>query len=152
METKEEKVVKESVKIISDEKLINAELEKVNLEKDLEKLEASTQRIYKDSYFQKLRNDKTINRDLSTNLKIRGYIRNSVFLPICKKVVKNYNQLNRSINKTKQTDEFKQFSALVQESLISSNNRPQFKSKTPEKVAKDRILNIAFMILHSDQK
>ena len=151
METKKD-VTKESQKIISDEKLINAELEKVNIDKELEKLEMQTQRIYKDSYFEKLRSDKTITKNLSTNQKIRSHIRAYVFLPVCKAVVKKYNELQRSVNKTKQTNEFKTFAELVKDSLINSNNRPSFKSKEPVKVAKDRILNIAFMILHSDQK
>ena len=151
METKKD-VTKESQKIISDEKLINAELEKVNIDKELEKLEMQTQRIYKDSYFEKLRADKTITKNLSTNQKIRSHIRAYVFLPVCKAVVKKYNELQRSVNKTKQTNEFKTFAELVKDSLINSNNRPSFKSKEPVKVAKDRILNIAFMILHSDQK
>ena len=151
METKKD-VTKESQKIISDEKLINAELEKVNIDKELEKLEMQTQRIYKDSYFEKLRSDKTITKNLSTNQKIRSHVRAYVFLPVCKAVVKKYNELQRSVNKTKQTNEFKTFPELVKDSLINSNNRPSFKSKEPAKVAKDRILNIAFMILHSDQK
>jgi len=151
METKKD-VTKESQKIISDEKLINAELEKVNIDKELEKLEMQTQRIYKDSYFEKLRSDKTITKNLSTNQKIRSHVRAYVFLPVCKAVVKKYNELQRSVNKTKQTNEFKTFAELVKDSLINSNNRPSFKSKEPVKVAKDRILNIAFMILHSDQK
>ena len=151
METKKD-VTKESQKIISDEKLINAELEKVNIDKELEKLEMQTQRIYKDSYFEKLRSDKTITKNLSTNQKIRSHIRAYVFLPACKSLVKKYNELQRSVNKTKQTNEFKTFAELVKDSLINSNNRPSFKSKEPVKVAKDRILNIAFMILHSDQK
>ena len=148
-EKKDQKLIAESKKVISDETLINKELEKVNIEKDLEKLEQSTQRIYKESYFSKLRSDKTITKNISTNLKIRGHIRNSIYLPKCKQLVKVYNELGRSIKKTKETNEFKSFLSLVNESLLSSNNRPQFKSKEVQKVANDRILNIAFMILHS---